>query len=156
MRQLNVIENSDNYEVWFETIDGIKLDIPYYFLNRIDLENLVLYKNDETDKFPTLNELVADNKLICKHCYVEVDLSYKTFKSKISIKRIQKFFKRNSFNVTEEAIMHNFNAYLNDAKSGYRDEENGYHLFTPCCHNPLSFRLTSLNKNCDWQTTYCC
>lgn len=154
MRKLNVIENSDNYEVWFETIDGTKLDIPYYFLNRIDLENLVLYKNDETDKFPTLNELVADNKLFCKHCYVEVDLSYKTFRFTISVKRIQKFFKRNGFNVTEEAIMHNFHAYLLDMKSGYRDEENGYHLFTPCCHNPLSFRLTSLNKNCNWQTTY--
>lgn len=154
MRKLNVIQNSDNHEVWFETVDGTKLDIPYYFLNRIDLENLILYKNEETDKFPTLNELVADNKLFCKHCYVEVDLSYKTFRFKISVKRIQKFFKRNGFNVTEEAIMHNFNAYLNDAKSGYRDEENGYHLFTPCCHNPLSFRLTSLNKNCDWQTTY--
>lgn len=154
MRKLNVIENSDNYEVWFETIDGVKLDIPYYFLNRIDLENLVLYKNDETVQFPTLNELVADNKLICKRCYVEVDLSYKTFKSKISIKRIQKYFKSNGFNVTEEAIKHNFNAYLLDMKSGFRDEKNGYHLFTPCCHNPLSFRLTSLNKNCNWQTTY--
>lgn len=154
MRKLNVIENSDNYEVWFETIDGVKLDIPCYFLNRIDLENLVLYKNDETVQFPTLNELVADKKLFCKHCYAEVDLSYKTFKSKISIKRIQKYFKSNGFNVTEEAIMHNFNAYLLDMKSGYRDEENGYHLFTPCCHNPLSFRLTSLNKNCKWQTTY--
>ena len=154
MRKLNVIENSDSYEVWFETIDGIKLDIPYYFLNRIDLENLVLYKNDETVQFPTLNELVADNKLICKRCYVEVDLSYKTFKSKISIKRIQKYFKSNGFNVTEEAIKHNFNAYLCDMKSGFRDEKNGYHLFTPCCHNPLSFRLTSLNKNCNWQTTY--
>lgn len=154
MRKLNVIENSDNYEVWFETTDGVKLDIPYYFLNRIDMENLVLYKNDETVQFPTLNELVADNKLICKRCYVEVDLSYKTFKSKISIKRIQKYFKSNGFNVTEEAIKHNFNAYLLDMKSGFRDEKNGYHLFTPCCHNPLSFRLTSLNKNCNWQTTY--
>lgn len=56
--------------------------------------------------------------------------------------------------VIEDAIKHNFNAYLMDMKSGFRDEINGYHLFTPCCHNPLSFRLTTLNKNCDWQTTY--
>ena len=154
MRKLNVIENSDSYEVWFETIDGIKLDIPYYFLNRIDLKNLILYENDETTQFPTLSDLVANNMLVCKRCYTEVDFSYKTFRSTISIKRIQAFFKKNGFNVTEDAIKHNFNAYLMDMKSGFRDEINGYHLFTPCCHNPLSFRLTTLNKNCDWQTTY--
>lgn len=154
MRKLNVIENVENFEVWFETIDGIKLDIPYYFLNRIDLKNLILYENEETDDYPTLTELVLEKKIICKKCYAEVALTYKTFPNKISIKRIKAFFKKQGYNVTEEAIMHNFNAYIRDRKSGYRDEKNGYHLFTPCCHNPLSFRLTTLNKNCDWQTTY--
>lgn len=91
MRKLNVIENSDSYEVWFETIDGIKLDIPYYFLNRIDLKNLILYENGETTQFPTLSDLVANNMLVCKRCYTEVDFSYKTFRSTISIKRIQAF-----------------------------------------------------------------
>ena len=43
---------------------------------------------------------------------------------------------------------------MGDLKSGYRDEKNGYHLFTPCGCNPLSLRATSLEKELDWQTTY--
>ena len=39
-------------------------------------------------------------------------------------------------------------------KSGYRDEKNGYHLFTPCGCNPLSFRVSSLEPELDWQITY--
>lgn len=65
-------------------------------------------------------------------------------------------FARNGFNVTEEAIEHNFDAWTMDFKSGYRDEENGYWLFTPCGDNPLSFTVERLNPDpsCDWQKTY--
>lgn len=154
MKKINVIKNVDDHEFWFETENGTKLEIPYYFLNRIDLDNLMLYKDGETNQFPTLNELVKENKLVLKRNYIQVELNYKTFRKTISINRIQAFFKKHGFNVTKEAIEHNFNAYLSDLKSGYRDEQNGYHLFTPCCHNPLSFRLSSLNKNCKWQSTY--
>lgn len=157
VRKINIITNTENYERWFETKDGVKLDIPYYFLNRIDLDNMMLYSENETDKYPTLNELTDEKKLFYKTGYTEVDKNFKTYNpNRISIKNIIKFFKKNGFNVTEEAIKHNLEAYKYDMKSGYRDEKNGYHLFTPCAHNPLSFRLTSLNKNCDWQTTYVC
>ena len=66
-----------------------------------------------------------------------------------------KEFKDNGLNVTKEAIMHNYQAWRFDEKSGYRDEENNYHLFSPCGCNPLSFRATTLHEKCaDWQHTY--
>ena len=38
-----------------------------------------------------------------------------------------------------------------------RDEENGYHLFTPCGGNPFDLRATTLEECCaDWQITYLC
>ena len=48
------------------------------------------------------------------------------------------------------------NAWSLGGKSGYRDDANGYHLFTPCGDNPLCFRLSTLDKRLDWQTTYIC
>ena len=76
-------------------------------------------------------------------------LSYKDFDA------IQKEFKENGFNVTLTAIKHNYECWLEDFKSGYRDERNNYHLFSPCGCNPLSFRATTLHKQCeDWQQTY--
>lgn len=78
--------------------------------------------------------------------------------SNLSEKKLQSIinkFKKNGFNVTREAILHNFSCWLADMKSGYRDEENGYHLFSPCGCNPLSLRATTLHPKCvDWQTTY--
>lgn len=69
------------------------------------------------------------------------------------VKEVIKEFKTNGFNVTEEAIIHNFEAWKSDYKSGYKDESNGYFLFTPCGCNELSFNATEL-INKDWQETY--
>ena len=49
--------------------------------------------------------------------------------------------------------MHNYEAWKNDLKSGYRDDENGYFLFTPCGMNGLRFNATELVGE-DWQETY--
>lgn len=66
-------------------------------------------------------------------------------------------FKEHGFNVTKEALLHNYYAWCGDYKSGYRDDENGYHLFTPCGCNPLRFSCTSLEYGCKiWQKTYTC
>lgn len=155
MRNIELIDNTNEVEYWFETKDGKKLKLPYYFTNRVDLANLMLYAETETDKFPTVNELVDNGELFVKYGYVKVEKNYRTYNAnRISIPKAIAFFKKHGFNVTEEAIKHNLAAYRVDMKSGYRDEENGYHLFTPCGCNPLSLRLTSLNKNCDWQKTY--
>lgn len=69
------------------------------------------------------------------------------------IKEVINEFKDNGFNVTEEAIIHNFDAWKSDFKSGYKDEENGYFLFTPCGCNALRFNATVLTGD-DWQETY--
>lgn len=58
------------------------------------------------------------------------------------------------FNVTWEAVHHQLENWANDRKSGYRDEANGYHLFTPCGHNPFRLRISELHPLCDWQETY--
>jgi hypothetical protein len=78
----------------------------------------------------------------CCYCYKDFD-----------VKEVIKEFKSNGFNVTEEAIIHNFEAWKSDYKSGYKDERNGYFLFTPCGCNELSFNATEL-INKDWQETY--
>ena len=72
------------------------------------------------------------------------------------VETIQSFFAEHGYNVTKEAIMFCYNAWSLGGKSGYRDDANGYHLFTPCGANPLCFRLSTLDKRLDWQTTYIC
>lgn len=69
------------------------------------------------------------------------------------VKEVIKEFKTNGFNVTEEAIIHNFEAWKSDYKSGYRDEINGYFLFSPCGCNSLRFNASELTNE-DWQMTY--
>lgn len=70
-----------------------------------------------------------------------------------NLEEVIKEFKTNGFNVTEEAIMHNFEAWRDDYKSGFKDEENGYFLFTPCGCNTLCFVACELT-GVDWQKTY--
>ena len=62
--------------------------------------------------------------------------------------------KKLGFTVTKEAVQHQLENWAYDCKSGYRDEANGYHLFTPCGHNPFSLRISELHSLCDWQETY--
>lgn len=156
MRHFDIINDISDYADWFEDKAGNKYPLKRYYLNRIDLERRIEYGNKETNAFPTLEELVKNGTLTYKTAYKEAAVNYKCYPSKISVKEVIRKFKKLGYNVTKEAIEHNFRAYLADAKSGYRDEVNGYHLFTPCRHNRLSFRLSTLNKNCDWQKTYTC
>lgn len=63
-------------------------------------------------------------------------------------------FHKRGYNVTEDAIIHNLTAWRKDLKSGYRDDANGYFLFSPCGCNPLRFNATKLMEGLDWQKTY--
>lgn len=115
----------------------------------------------EMSNLPTFNDLVKEGvvkEVSCIEKSYDIDLPYNRFDN-FDIGEVCdsviKQFKENGFNVTRKAIIHNYSAWLGDMKSGYRDEDNGYHLFSPCGCNPLSFRATSLHKNCyDWQTSY--
>lgn len=157
-RKFSVLSENERKEFWFETRNHIRLALPRKFTNRIDLINNVFYFADSEvhKELPTLGDLVSCGVLTECLDYKSVDLNYHNRPSKISVKNVQKFFKAQGFNVTEEAILHNFQGYLTGYKCGYRDEVNGYHLFTPSRLNNLSFRLTSLSEFTDWQTTYQC
>ena len=131
---------------------------------KVNLQNLTYTSITDEDynecDLPTLNELYKTNQIkqgtcIEKEC--RVDYPNKTHLKDADIKKIIKKFKEQGFDISDVAIKHNFDAWNYGFKSGYRDTENNYHLFTPCGANPLSFRATSLHKQCeDWQTTYVC
>ena len=132
--------------------------------NRVDAEMLL---HSLRERGFTLVEDVADADVAivntcgfiesAKQESIEEIIELGKLKDEGKIKKIIAEFRENGFNITREAILHNYKAWRYDMKSGYRDEENNYHLFSPCGCNPLSFRATTLHKNCaDWQHTYTC
>lgn len=133
----------------------------------------VVYSNEivSGNTLPTLNDLNRMgwiNEWFPYECHVMVFgegfLSYDAFCITdkfgdicgIKVRKVQDWFKDNhGVKVSADAIRWNFDAWLHDHKSGYRDEKNGYHLFTPCGCNDLSFSYTTLHPLAeDWQTTY--
>lgn len=110
--------------------------------------------NYKKTSLPTFNDLIRDEvvKVIsCLNTYsINIDKNSLTDEELFDI---QQEFKANGFNVSMEALKHNYLAWQSDYKSGYRGR--GYHLFSPCGCNPLSFRVSTLHKKCrDWQITY--
>ena len=109
-----------------------------------------------------LNNLIKQGKAkevsCCDECEYDEDVYPDQFiYSPAKIRKIQAYFSEHGYNVSEDAIRHNLCAWMGDYKSGYRDDKNGYHLFSPCGCNTLSLRLTTLNELCrDWQDTYTC
>ena len=165
----------------FDTERGLQLEdgrvIPMYengkmiinFATRLDLVNGTYCDYGETApdgvETTTFNDLIADGKGKEVFCYDEVEFYRDIYPSSLRDEKKQEsiinqalqFFKDNNAEVSRDAIEHNLYAWLGDYKSGYRDEAHGCHLFTPCGHNPLSFRRTQLRDLCeDWQITYFC
>lgn len=150
----------------FKLPNGKIIDLfPCRYDSKIDIENetYISFYEEEYNKsnLPTIQELVnigiiKEVSCIEKSFRIDFDKNDKRSIDKVIKYSIEKF-SENGFNVTEEAIRHNFNAWVLDMKSGYRDNENGYHLFSPCGCNPLSFSATTLHEQCeDWQKTYEC
>lgn len=115
---------------------------------------------DETPEgFTTMNNLRREGKGDTVYCYDEYDIDLgfpKTMTIRRSIRLAQEF-KKHGFNVSSAAIMHNFEAWKAGGKSGYRDDERGTHLFTPCGCNAFSLRATTLEECCkEWQISYIC
>ena len=103
-------------------------------------------------KETTLNKLKAEGRGKEVTCYDRYDI-YPSRDMKYDA--IIDEFQRNGFNVTKEALWHNHCAWKGGFKSGYRDEANGYFLFSPCGENELYFSAMTLNDMCaDWQKTY--
>jgi hypothetical protein len=122
-----------------------------------------LYFDEDDEMYGhTLNGMIAAGLTEREevHCYDEVEYFEDVYPDTINltkdkIDKIVKFFKEKGYNVQSSAVEHNLSAWFADEKSGYRDEKNGYHLFSPCGCNALSIRLSTLHPLCeDWQTTY--
>lgn len=172
MGKLNFVNSRKETQRGIQLTDGriISLydkDNHFYlrFDKKIDLENGT-YEEDGIVSLDDSNSTCLNN--LIRHgarevrCYDECNYNENVYPSEFNlndekVKKIQKYFKEHGFNVTKDAIFHQLSSWMNDYKSGYRDEVNGYHLFSPCGCNPLSIRLSTLNKLCsDWQTTYFC
>lgn len=147
--------------------DGSMVDVyAVRYDSKVDIVNkkyIGCYDEGYEDcNLPTLNDLYRDGVLgkegTCIEKQHRIDFSdRKRILTDRDIKKMIKEFKDNGLNVTREAIEHNYQAWKFDEKSGYRDEANGYHLFSPCGCNPMSFRASSLHPKCeDWQITYTC
>lgn len=150
-----------------QTKDGKHFYLAYD--RAINIEKAEIYPEGMHPKgSTTLNELKKQGGHEV-HCYDEFEINPDTgnrlFETKMRQetyrqKRFlawQKLFSKNGHNVTIEAIRHQYDAWSAGFKSGYRDEENGCHLFTPSGCNPFSLRLTTLDPKCkEWQTTYEC
>ena len=136
----------------------VKYDCKVDLVNKTYLESYNEGYADST--LPTFNDLYANGTMGKEGSCIENEYRYFTNKETLSerdIDDILREFKENGFNITKEAILHNYDAWLCDEKSGYRDEVNNYHLFGPCGCNPLYFRATTLHEKCaDWQHTYTC
>ena len=149
-------------DVWF-IYKGKKLPIPNRYDIKVDFKNKVFYKQEHYGKdteqefldldLPTINDLYDSGEVTVGKPYKEYDvfIGYKRLTEE-DIKDIITEFGANGFKVSRRQILHNYNAWLGDYKSGCRGKST--HLFTPCGCNPLSFRATTLSKRCDWQTTY--
>ena len=147
---------------------GEKLFLPvFHYGLQVDLGTLEQCTWDETRPgLPTVSDLVKDGTLVEATVYKMHDVDLSQFRSCRSrqpaftgkiVRGIIAEFKEKGFSVTREAIMHNFVAWYAYLKSGYRDDINGYFLFTPCGCNSLSFRATTLDSDLDdWQKTYEC
>lgn len=129
---------------------------------KVDLDNMtfshILDDDYKSLNLPTINDLKGVIKEgTCIEKQYDIFLPEKQNLSEQDFNDIQKEFAENGFSVTIQALKHNYQAWLCDEKSGYRDDENNYHLFSPCGCNPLSFRASSLHEQCkDWQQTYTC
>lgn len=161
MRKFNYLRTA-NYQT-FLLPNGKMVDVyKVLYSSKVDLEKGMYIpttsENFETSTLPTFNDLVRDGVVKVISCIKHFDIDFDDNVNHLTeedLLNVQKKFKENGYNVSLKAIKNNYKAWLCDFKSGYRG--NGYHLFTPCGCNPLSFRATTLHRKCkDWQTTYVC
>lgn len=113
--------------------------------------------HDVPEGFTTLSNLKAQGNGHEVYCHDDYNINLGNHPSMgdKDIDAIINEFEDAGYKVTKAAILHNFYAWSADLKSGYRDEKNGYHLFSPCGCNPFMLRLSTLHPLCaDWQITY--
>lgn len=162
MKKLSTIKRGI-FNVYFTNKDNtIKFPLNLSYLNygtQVNLKDLVYYSEDESNSFPTINELLESGELI-KHHYVAEHtinvLGYGENESTINFKAIQNEFKANGINVSMKGLEYVYLAWKGGYKVGYRGK--GYHLFAPCGRcNPCSITATKADPYFkSWQKTYIC
>ena len=158
-------ERQANDSHWF-VINGRDYFLPWNWEIKVNLDNLTYllpWGDDkaewEASPLPTLNMLKAMGHNVeegkpYKEYEIDFPAGYRELTPEKAHDIVDEFF-AHGIPVTLDAIMHNYAAWKQDWKSGYRGED--FHLFTPCGCNPLSFRATTLHPSCEnWQTTYMC
>ena len=165
MKKINFIKSRKEAQWSFQLTDGRLIEIlskegkmVINYGTRFNLETGEIYdEKNAPEGDVSLNDLKTAKMGTTVYCYDEGEVNFGFIRS-MSAQRVASIvnkFKKQGFNVTPQAILHNWDAWLRDMKSGYRDEQNGYHLFSPCGCNPFSLRASSLEDCCkDWQTTY--
>lgn len=171
MKKLQIVTDRKDCQWGYQIAEGtilvicdLKGEYQLMWDKPFSIESGVIFDNeDEIDAFNkgrtlTLNTLSANKIGKQVHCYDEYYIRVGDIKSLPNklVKEICKEFKENGFNVTEHAVLTNFANWKVGYKCGYRDDANGYHLFTPCGLNPFSLTATSLVDGMDWQDTYFC
>ena len=146
---------------WF-VIEGKECFLPWNWEIKVNMQTMMYFMPD-TDEWrlcdlPTLNDLNRDGVDVKDGFpYREYDIDLPGVRELTPERAhdiVDEFF-AHDIPVTFDAIMHNYAAWHAGFKSGYRGD--GFHLFTPCGMNDLSFRATTLEPSCeDWQTTYMC
>ena len=175
--ELALLGESDRMVVFTDAapdgLSGIKLPIfapgggfSLRFNYKIDMKNKTVIEPSDpkfkTSKCPDLNKLIDMGIIKEWFPYREASIwdakkqGYIYCDGKLNVEKIQAYFKEQGFTLSKEAIMHNYNAWRLDLKSGFRDEANNVHLFSPCGCNPFNLHVTELCDMCDWQTTYTC
>lgn len=122
-------------------------------INLADRTCITRYEESEhaASTLPSINELVANGTLEVVNELEELDITGDDV-DLLDFDAVVAYAKERGFNVEREALVHNFEAWQMDYKSGYRGKE--CHVFTPCRHNPLRFGISKLDDRVDWQTTY--
>lgn len=159
-RKAGLLTNGTHF---VRTTDGLRMYLPTFrYDHPVDLDALVQYAPGENDALPTLNDLLKKGLVTEENDYREYEVFPEGFDDRFSappmtgarIRAIIDEFRKHGFNVTRDAIIHNYRAWYDDLKSEFRDEANGYHLFSPCGCNPLRLSATSLCEDLSWQDTY--
>ena len=171
MKELKIVKSRKDCQWGYQIAEGKILvicdkDGEYQLMwdTPFSIESGIIFDNEnEIDAFDkgrtlTLTALSANKIGKQTHNYEEYCIRVGEVKSLTNkdVKEICKQFKRYGFNVTEHAVLTNFANWRSGYKSGYRDDANGYHLFTPCGLNPFSLTATTLVEGVDWQDTYWC
>lgn len=136
------------------------------YQSRVDIKRRVYYSNDETDIFPTINELLKQGK-IREMKYVEeytINLSkeYPCVPMFVRSKHLKNFpyekviadFAEHGIKISKNGLSFIVHAWNSGCKAGYKGK--GYHLFVPSGDlNPLLITATkTLSRFSTWQKTY--